>query len=263
MLKTDPLEDLLRSLSLKRIAIPKVAVLVTGLAAAVMVATINPVPAQAFPNKQQECLNCHGVGTPAGSVNAVPSTTTPAAGATYTVLVTAPLNTDEPAGDTGYWIANSTSAGVTGLTTGVYGGADGTGAATRTATMTAPAAVGTYYYKVWADKGSTSSTGVTNFKVYSITVAGAPVVVTTTTALAVTPASPVVAPASPTLKATVTGAGAAGTVEFFNGTTSLGAPSAISAGVASKTLTGVAEGSYSYTAKFVPTDATAFSPSTS
>jgi PKD repeat protein len=90
----------------------------------------------------------------------------------------------------------------------------------------------------------------------------APVVVTTTTALAVTPASPVVEPASPTLKATVTGTGAAGTVEFFNGTTSLGT-SAVSAGVASKTLTGIAAGSYAYKAVFTPTDAAAFTSSTS
>ena len=170
-----------------------------GLTAAVLVATINPPPAQAFPSKQQDCTNCHGVGTPAGTVNAVPSTTSPVAGATYTVLVTAPLNTAEPAGDTGYWIANSTAAGATGLTTGVYGGNDGTGAATRTATMTAPAVAGTYYYKVWAVKGSTATTGVTNFKVYSITVAGAPVVVTTTTVLAMVPtAVTAVAPAAKT-----------------------------------------------------------------
>jgi len=243
-------------------SIPKVAVLVAGLAAAVVVATINPVPAQAFPNKQQECLNCHGPGVVGGTVNAVPSTTTPAAGATYTVLVTEPANVDQPAGDTGYWIANSTAAGVTGTTTGVYAGADGTGAATRTATMTAPAAAGTYYYKVWAVKGSTSATGVTNFKVYSITVAGAPVVVTTTTALAVTPVSPVVAPASPSLKATVTGAGAAGLVEFFNGTTSLGT-SPVTAGVASKALVGIGAGSYSYKAVFTPTNAALFTSSTS
>lgn len=44
-------------------AIPKAALLVTGLAVAILVATINPAPAQAFPNKQLECLTCHGVGT--------------------------------------------------------------------------------------------------------------------------------------------------------------------------------------------------------
>jgi len=97
--------------------------------------------------------------------------------------------------------------------------------------MTAPAAAGTYYYKVWADKGSTASTGVTNFKVYSITVAGPLCLSRPPRPFPFTPASPVVAPASPTLKATVTGTGAAGTVEFFNGTTSLGAATAISAGL--------------------------------
>ena len=65
--KTDPLEDLLKNVGFRRMTIPKLAVLATGLAAAVLVATINPAPvAQAFPNKQQECLNCHGVGAPAG-----------------------------------------------------------------------------------------------------------------------------------------------------------------------------------------------------
>ena len=61
----------------------------------------------------------------------------------------------------------------------------------------------------------------------------------------------------------MSGAGAAGTVEFFNGTTSLGAATAISGGVASKVLSGIAVGSYAYTAKFVPTNAAAFTPSTS
>ena len=240
-------------------SISKVAVLATGLAMAMMAATIHPLPAQAFPSKQQDCTNCHGPGTVSGTVNAVPSTTTPAAGAAYTVLITVPTT---GGGDTGYWIANSTAAGVTGTTTGVTGGQTGSMAATYTAAMTAPATAGTYYYKVWAVNGHSDATGVTNFKVYSITVAGAPVVVTTTTALAVTPASPAVAPASPTLTATVTGTGAAGTVEFFNGTTSLGA-SPVAAGVATKALTGIAAGTYSYTAKFIPTNAAAFSPSTS
>jgi hypothetical protein len=52
-------------------------------------------------------------------------------------------------------------------------------------------------------------------------------------------------------------------VEFFNGVTSLGTPIAVTAGVATKAMTGVVAGTYSYTAKFIPTDATAFSPSTS
>ena len=133
--------------------IPKIAVLATGLAAAILVATINPVPAQAFPNKQQDCTNCHGV--LAGARTATPSTATPAAGAAYTVAIT--ISANASAGDTGYWIANSTAAGVTGTTTGVYGGYTGTGALTYTAAMTAPAAAGTYYYKVWSVNGGLDS----------------------------------------------------------------------------------------------------------
>jgi PKD repeat protein len=71
-----------------------------------------------------------------------------------------------------------------------------------------------------------------------------------------------VAPGNPTLTATVTGAGAAGTVQFVNGTTVLGS-STVVAGSAILALNGVAAGSYSYTAKFIPTNAAAFTASTS
>lgn len=75
----------------------------------------------------------------------------------------------------------------------------------------------------------------------------------TTTTLSVDPASGATAPADLTLKTTVSPA-TAGSVEFFNGSTSLGAPVAVSGGSASKTLTAVPEGNYSYTAKFTSTD---------
>jgi len=188
--KLDPEEDPLKIYSLKRNAIPKLAVLATGLTAAILVATINPVPAQAYPNKQKDCTGCHGSGVVAGTVTAVPSTTTPAAAAAYTVLVTPPATA---AGDTGFWIANSDAAGVTGATTGVYGGYSGTAAATYTATMAAPAASGTYFYKVWAVNGPTDSTASANFAIYSITV-GAVVTtppVTTTTPPVTTTTPPV------------------------------------------------------------------------
>ena len=92
----------------------------------------------------------------------------------------------------------------------------------------------------------------------------------TKTVLTVSGANPAGAPASPTLTATVSRTAGtqtplpAGNVEFFNGTTSLGLPSAVNAaGVATKALTNVPVGSYSYTAVFTPTTATAFRPSTS
>jgi len=83
----------------------------------------------------------------------------------------------------------------------------------------------------------------------------------TTTSLSVSPASPATAPANVTLTATVAPT-AAGSVQFFNGATSLGT-SPVAAGVATLALPGVAAGSFSYTATFTPTDPLAFGPSTS
>ena len=71
---------------------PKIAVLVTGLTAAVLAATISPQVAQAFPTKNANCAGCHAVG---GATTAAPSTLTPAPGATYTVAITLQAN---PAG---------------------------------------------------------------------------------------------------------------------------------------------------------------------
>jgi hypothetical protein len=65
------------------------------------------------------------------------------------------------------------------------------------------------------------------------------------------------------LTATVSPSAAAGTVEFFDGATSLGAPVAVSGGTASKTVSTLATGSHSITAHFAPTDANAFDASTS
>ena len=166
----------MKTLNLKRLSLPKIAVLATGLTVSIMVATMSPQAAQAFPNKQGECTLCHGTGTISGTVTAVPSMSMVMASATYTVLVTPPANA-ATTGDTGFWIANSDAAGTTGTTTGVYGGATGTAAATYTATMTAPAAAGTYYYKVWSEHGTTSD-GVVNFALYSITVEATPPVTT-------------------------------------------------------------------------------------
>ena len=206
----------MKLLNLKRKSTQKVAVLATGLVAALLDSTVGPPPAQAFPSRAQNCTNCHGSGSVSGTVTATPSAATQAPGAAYTVVITMPAGS----GDTGYWIANSDAAGVTG-TSVKSGGAAGTAATSYTVAMTAPATAGTHYYKAWGVTGAADASGITNFALFSITVAAAPVAVTTTTALAVSPAS-AVAPASPTLTATVTGAGAAGSVQFLNGTTVLG-----------------------------------------
>jgi PKD repeat protein len=242
----------LRIFKSKRMSIPKVAVLATGLAAAVMVATINPMPAQATP-RASSCAGCHNPATPNVST-AKPSTATPAPGASYTVAIT--LVDAGNGGATGYGIVPVAPA-----VEKTFGGGSSSLFA-YTATMIAPTAAGTYSYTVWTNQGPTDGTAQVGSVVYSITVAAAPVAVTTTTALGVTPASPVVAPGAPTLTATVTGAGAAGTVQFLNGTTVLGT-STVAAGRATLALTGVAAGTYSYTANFIPTSAAAFTPSTS
>ena len=87
---------------------------------------------------------------------------------TYTVAIGAP---DYPgvAYNTGYWIANSTIAGATGTTTGVFGG-ETTSTHSYTATMTAPAAEGVYYYKVFGVEGTKSTSDYTSVAVYSIVV---------------------------------------------------------------------------------------------
>jgi hypothetical protein len=135
--------------------------------------------------------------------------------------------------------------------------------ATGSATLALTGVVaGSYSYTAkFIPTSAAAFTPSTSSAVAFVVTAPVPTAVTTTTALAVSPAT-AVAPANATMTATVTGAGAAGSVEFFNGATSMGT-SAVVAGLATKAMTGVAVGSYSYTATFIPTDATAFSPSTS
>src|SRR5664279_4391737 len=73
----------MRTYGLKRKATPKIAVLATS----VMVVTMNPaLPAQALPSYHQACNVCHAA-VAAGVSTAVPSATTMAPGAAYTVLI--------------------------------------------------------------------------------------------------------------------------------------------------------------------------------
>jgi LPXTG-motif cell wall-anchored protein len=84
----------------------------------------------------------------------------------------------------------------------------------------------------------------------------------THTALSVTPAGPVVSGTTVTLKATVTESVVPGNVQFSDGASTLGAPVAVTAGIA--TITDVpAIGSHSYLAVFTPADTTTNLPSTS
>lgn len=83
----------------------------------------------------------------------------------------------------------------------------------------------------------------------------------TTTALGVNPTSgPAYSPV--TLTATTTPTAASGTVQFFDGTTSLGSAS-VSGGTASITYSLFAQGAHSLTATFTPSDLTAYTASSS
>ncbi|WP_300268116.1 HtaA domain-containing protein, partial [Microbacterium sp.] len=89
----------------------------------------------------------------------------------------------------------------------------------------------------------------------------APDPVATTTALAASPESTALAGDEVTLSATVDPA-AAGTVEFFDGSTSLGTDD-VADGAASLATSALESGAHSLTAAFTPADATAFAASTS
>src|SRR5450631_2529461 len=143
----------MKIISLKKMSIPKIAVLATGAIAALLVATVGQAPAQASPSYATACSACHALG---GSVTATPSTATVAPGAAYTVA----LVFTGGSSPVGYWISGN--------------GASVNASNAGPASMTAPAAAGSYTYTVWMRSGTSATT------TYSITVAAAPTTTTTT-----------------------------------------------------------------------------------
>lgn len=85
----------------------------------------------------------------------------------------------------------------------------------------------------------------------------------TSTVLTTSPASPVTPGTPLTLTAKVSPATAVGGVQFKDGTANLGSPVIVSNGIAAGTTSTLPLGSHQMTAAFIPTDAAAFSPSTS
>ena len=134
--------------SLKKMTIPKVAVLATGVTAALVMITVAPTTAQAKPGYTQDCTGCHGSGL---SLTATPSTATPLSGATYTVKFNAAVD--------GYWISGS--------------GVSAAGGSASSVSVKAPAAAGAYTYNVYARNGNGGKT------TYKITVASVTPPVTT------------------------------------------------------------------------------------
>ena len=94
----------MKTLNIKKLSISKVMVLATGLTAAILVATMSPMAAQATPDEQSACTGCHTAG---GTVTATPSDAAPAASADYSVAI---AFTSSATGNSGYWISDSTGA---------------------------------------------------------------------------------------------------------------------------------------------------------
>jgi mono/diheme cytochrome c family protein len=148
-------------LNVKRKTVPKIAVLVAGVAGALLVATVNPLAAQATP-RASSCAGCHNPASP-GVSTAAPSTVTPLAGASYWVAITLAANPN--GGNTGYGIVPVAPA-----TEKTFGG-NTSAALSYTATMVAPTAAGTYRYTVWTNQGPTDGSAQVGSVEYSITVA--------------------------------------------------------------------------------------------
>lgn len=133
------------------------------IAAAAILGVVNARPAQALPSYKRVCSSCHSA-TPVGTVAATPSKTTLTPGEAYTVNVAVNLSA---AGQTGYWIVNNDAG------TPNPNKAGGPGASPLTASMTAPPTAGTYTYKVYGVKTTTSiANGQTQTTTYQITVSG-------------------------------------------------------------------------------------------
>ena len=178
---------------------PLALALIAGLAALAALAAIVATPAAATPSRTSTCTSCH-TGAASGTVTAVPSTATPSPGATYTVAIDIGLTAS---GKTGYHVAQTDAAGSATTWMAVY---SGTGSQTAwTATMTAPATPGAYYYKVWTAKGYS---GMAKAVTYGITV---PAPVATPAITSLTPAH-----AQPSATVVIAGSnlGASGAVRF-------------------------------------------------
>jgi hypothetical protein len=89
------------------------------------------------------------------------------------------------------------------------------------------------------------------------------VATSSTTTLAASPSTQAYVGQSVTLTATVSPSGAAGSVQFKDGATDIGSPVAVSSGQAVHPALLPDAGTHSYSAAFVPTDATAYSASAS
>jgi len=88
------------TIHLTKLSLAKILVLATGLAGAILVATMSPQAAHATP-RAGSCASCHASAT-SSTTTATPSTLTPVAGAAYSVAIT--LTANPTGGNSGYGI---------------------------------------------------------------------------------------------------------------------------------------------------------------
>ena len=122
-------------------------VAVVAAVAAVALSAAVARPAQALPSYKSTCSSCHSA-TPSGTVTGTPSKTTLAPGEAYSVNVAVALGAS---GKSGYWISSNDALTPAVSLTG------GPGTSPYAANLTAPAAAGTYTYKLWGAKGTPGS----------------------------------------------------------------------------------------------------------
>jgi hypothetical protein len=194
--------------------------------------------------------------------NTVPYTITSAAQNTTTTLAVAPPS-PEPLGTTVHLTATVTpaAAGTVQFKDGVanIGSPVGVSGGVATTSTSALGAGSHSLTAVFAPTDPTAFNGSTSSTVpYTITSSAQ----NTTTALTVSPPSPQVSGTTVHLTATVTPA-APGTVQFKDGSASIGSAVTVSGGVATTSTTTLSVGSHNLSAVFTPTDPTAFNGSTS
>jgi hypothetical protein len=196
-----------------------------------------------------------------------PAVTGPAPKSTSTTLTVSPASPQLTGTDVTLTASVSTSSGSPAGTVKFFDGATQIGAdqaysgSGTVSVDTTTLSVGTHTLKA-----TFTPTDSTAFQASQSTttsyVINSPAATPTTTTLAVTPPSPVEQGTSTTLTATVSPTAAVGSVAFMDGSTTLKSAT-VSSGTATFSTSSLAPGTHSLSAKFTPTDLTAYAASTS
>jgi hypothetical protein len=183
-----------------------------------------------------------------------------------TTVVTASLASPQSAGTAVTFTASVTPSAATG-TVQFKDGSSNLGSPVSVAgghAVSAPIApaVGTHPITAVFTPTSSGAYTASTSAALNYVINGSATAVSTTTTLSASPATTAMAGSSVTFTAAVSPA-AAGSVQFVDGSTPLGSPKAVAAGLAALTTTALAAGSHTLSAVFTPSDPTAFAGSTS